>query len=136
MDQTGQSPENDPLNRHRANGKNQAAGAERDKVDQQYQDKELIGQSNHISHLMTSRVENAARMVAATSSWGTRIRRMRAMTDSTTPMTTASSSMEMMNSPQSRAGLPVEYGSARWTKKAPSTNSLSAAPYWISAKAG
>ncbi len=43
MDQTGQNPEDDPLNRHRTDGENQTAGAERDEVDQQHQYKKLIG---------------------------------------------------------------------------------------------
>ncbi len=55
-----------------------------------------------IYHLTISTNENAVRIVAATSSCGTRIIRRRAITDSTTPMETASTSMETMKIPQSR----------------------------------
>src|SRR5262249_32852214 len=86
------------------------------------------GVGGHAVHLTRRTMPKADSRLAATSSRGTCISRSRATTDSTTPISTASSRTPARNTPQSAQGLPVANGSTSRTSRAANKNSFRAAP--------
>ena len=82
--------------------------------------------SNIVDAALLGQIENV----------GTTTIRNRAMTDSRTPITTATPSMPAANTPQSANGWRASNGAATRNNTAPVTKSFTAAPYSIIPKAG
>src|SRR5229473_6137598 len=115
------------LRRGAADERAQAAGAEEEEVHQQEHDEERIDDGLHV-HLASRTIPNAERRQAAISRLGTCTSRSRAITDSTTPMATATARRPARSATHASHGLPCGTGSAIPTTTAASTKSLSEAP--------